>query len=310
MITDIYSKRQKRLHGDFPDVYQYEDIPKPLRIQIMYLLNDICEYRVLSYGPRQPSVYICADLYKHINKVLCTEYGVRGLGHVLSKPDEAVKKLLTETGNTDEVLDVVEVAFQFLERAVLSFYSSPENADMTIAKQKILELNTRFKEHGVGYQYEAGYIIRIDSQYVHSKAMKPALNLISDPTYQFVNTEFLAAHKHYRKKDYKECVQACSNAFESTLKIICDSKGWQYTEKATAATLVNIVFEKGMLPTHKKSFFDGVRGGLEHGVPTTRNKMSAHGLGNKELPVPDYMAEYMLNLTASGILLLIRASEE
>ncbi len=35
MITDIYSKRQKRLRGEFPDVYQYEDIPNELRNQII-----------------------------------------------------------------------------------------------------------------------------------------------------------------------------------------------------------------------------------------------------------------------------------
>ena len=39
-IVDIFSKRQKRLRGEFPDVYQYETIPHELRIQVIYIWRD------------------------------------------------------------------------------------------------------------------------------------------------------------------------------------------------------------------------------------------------------------------------------
>ena len=177
-------------------------------------------------------------------------------------------------------------------------------------EETILKLNTYFQEHGVGYQYESGEIIRVDSQYIHSKAARPTLRLLSGLMYKSANEEFLKAYKYYRKGDYKSCIRECSNAFESVLKVICDNKGWKYGEKDTAKPLLDIVFKNGLLPKYKKSFFDSVRGGLEHGIPVTRNKMGSHGQGSQEVIVPDYMAEYMLNLTASGILLLVKANND
>jgi hypothetical protein len=31
-ILDIFSKRQKKLRGDVPDVYTYDSIPEPLKV--------------------------------------------------------------------------------------------------------------------------------------------------------------------------------------------------------------------------------------------------------------------------------------
>jgi hypothetical protein len=39
-VFDLFSKRQKRLKGEFPDVYQYEDIPERLRVQIVHIMHD------------------------------------------------------------------------------------------------------------------------------------------------------------------------------------------------------------------------------------------------------------------------------
>ena len=34
---ELFSKRQKQLRGEVPEVYQYEDIPQKLRVQISYI---------------------------------------------------------------------------------------------------------------------------------------------------------------------------------------------------------------------------------------------------------------------------------
>lgn len=34
---DLYSKRQKELRGEVPDVYTYESIPQPLKVQIVHI---------------------------------------------------------------------------------------------------------------------------------------------------------------------------------------------------------------------------------------------------------------------------------
>jgi hypothetical protein len=36
---DIFSKRQKKLRGKLPDVYIYDEIPQPLRVQIVHIKN-------------------------------------------------------------------------------------------------------------------------------------------------------------------------------------------------------------------------------------------------------------------------------
>ena len=37
------------------------------------------------------------------------------------------------------------------------------------------ELNHRFKEHAIGYQYLEGELVRVDSQFAHAEIVKPAL---------------------------------------------------------------------------------------------------------------------------------------
>jgi hypothetical protein len=39
-IYDLYSKRQKKLRGEVPDVYTYDEIPEPLRVQILHIWQD------------------------------------------------------------------------------------------------------------------------------------------------------------------------------------------------------------------------------------------------------------------------------
>jgi hypothetical protein len=36
-IFDLYSKRQKKLRGEVPDVYVYDDLPRKLRNQIVHI---------------------------------------------------------------------------------------------------------------------------------------------------------------------------------------------------------------------------------------------------------------------------------
>ncbi|NJL59598.1 MAG: hypothetical protein HC887_08105 [Desulfobacteraceae bacterium] len=59
---------------------------------------------------------------------------------------------------------------QDYQRFVTNIKCTPDDA--------IDELNSRFKEHGVGYQYESGELIRVDSQFLHAEAVKPTLNLL------------------------------------------------------------------------------------------------------------------------------------
>lgn len=179
-----------------------------------------------------------------------------------------------------------------------------------VQPRSIDELNYRFREHGVGYQYESGKIIRVDSQLIHSEVVQPAMSMLSDPMYEGANAEFLSAHEHYRKRRYKECLNDCLKAFESCLKAICEKRGWNYKPTDNAKRLIDIAFVQGLIPNFMQSHFSALRNTLESGVPTVRNRMSGHGQGSQEVPVPESIAGYALHLTASNILLLARANDE
>ena len=80
----------------------------------------------------------------------------------------------------------------------------------------------------MGYQYESGQIIRVDSQLIHNAVVKPALLLLRSDHLKGANSEFLSAHKHYREQEYKECLNDCLKAFESVMKGICEKRKWAY----------------------------------------------------------------------------------
>ena len=303
-IVDIFSKRQKRLRGEVPDVYQYDDIPQTLRIQIAHILGE-----TLGKPSANSSGYTYynddnKEAYAFLHKTLCREYGLLALEKDAKSDFEAVMGFLLTTEETEEVIDVIELSFQLIEQHLDRpvFLNIPPDTAVS-------ELNHRFREHGVGYQYEFGQIIRVDSQYLHSEAVKPALTMLSDPMFKGANAEFLSAHEHYRAERYKECLNDCLKAFESCLKAICDRRGWTYGAVDTANRLVDIVFTNKLIPTSMQSHYSALRNTLEAGVPTLRNKLGGHGQGTREIPVPEYIATYALHLTASNILFLAQANE-
>ncbi len=305
-IYEIFSKRQKRNRSEIPDVSQYEAIPLELRVQVIHIWRDM--FGEIEYNYLSETCNYAYEIYVFIHEKLCREYGIFTLGKE-NDPYKNVGNFMLNTEETEKVIDVIELSFRCIDPEVLDdtrlFLSniSPDKA--------INELNNRFREHGVGYQYESGQIIKVDSQFVHSEAVKPALSFLSDPIYKGANEEFLNAHEHYRKRRYKECLNDCLKAFESCLKAICTKRGWNYDEKRDAAkNLIQIAFDNELIPTYLQSHFSALKSILESGLPTVRNRESGHGQGPEVTSVPDYLAAYVLHLTASNILLLAKADEE
>ena len=331
-VVDIYSKRQKRLRGEIPDVYQYETISHELRVQIVHIMKDILGQPVHS----STGIYFSDDsakVYAFIHETLCREYGIFTLYDEEADCDfDAVVNFLLQTEETEKTIDVIELFFQQIKQpnphdrhSPVNIFDVPSSSEIgnrnhqrmlsyiiekhSQYKSAVNELNQRFRDHGVGYQYESGKIIRVDSQYLHSEAVQPALTILSDPMYQGANAEFRSAHDHYRAKRYKECLNDCLKAFESCIKTICYMRGWNYQEGDTINRLINIIFEKKLIPNFMQSHYSALRCTLEAGIPTLRNKLGGHGQGTQEVPVPEYIATYALHLTTSNILFLAQANE-
>ena len=298
-VYDLFSKRQKRNRGEAPDIYQYETIPHELRVQIIYILKD-------GIGTSDAS----RAAYKFIHETLSREYGVFKLKDDHRSHRDSVSWFFLRTEDTEKAIDIIELSFRLIDRMVRKDVHNDNFEQQISPDDAIGELNHRFREHGVGYQYESGQIIRVDSQLIHSEVIRPALNILSASIYSGANAEYLSAYEHYRTRKYKECLNDCLKAFESCIKVICKERKWSYHEKGTVKHLIKIVFDKELIPAFMQSHFSALRSTLEAGVPTIRNRLSGHGQGTEELSVPESIAAYTLHLTASSLLLLARADNE
>ena len=310
-VHNIFSKRQKKIRGELPDVYLYDRIPNRLRIQIIRIIRNAFHTR---YVGSQEERY-----YEKIYDILCHEYGIFQLYtdspskpvpdfYRTLKPGDTLRTKEDKGGDifkyflhdqpVENVLDVIELMFRYMPAYL---------ANQSDANDAVQELNARFKEHGVGYCFANGEIIRIDSQYLHSEAVKPALDLLGQKRYAGAQAEFMQAHKHYRDGNGKEAINECLKALESTMKSICKKRGWRYDEKAGANKLIGICFDNGLVPAYWRSHFDALRSTLESGVPTARNRLSGHGQGETPTAVPAHIAGYVLHMTAAAIVFLAEA---
>jgi hypothetical protein len=311
-IFDLFSKRQKRLRGEVPDVYTYDDIPEALRVQIVHILRDTLgsesEYNAGPHRYEYPNV---RRAYKGMSEILCREYGIFSLVDRPSRDGVIVDvfQYLLNEQNCEKVLDVIELGFRFIDGFTRDWDYKHEQNGSQKADAAINELNARFKEHGVGYEYKSGDIIRIDSELVHAEAVKPALKLLWGKVYEAANNEFLQAHAHYRHARYKDCLTWALKSIESTMKAICEKRGWQYKNSDTANKLIETCFQNDLIPSFWQSHFSALRATLESGVPTARNVMGGHGDGTTPTQVPQHLAAYCLHMTASTLVFLIEAEK-
>lgn len=307
-IFDLFSKRQKRLRGDVPDVYTYEDIPNPLRVQIVHIWTD-----TLGNGSQWWEGEVRHG-YETIVNTLCREYGLFKLPGSKDYGDRdyinELANFFLQTKDVEKALDAIELSFKVIDHATRNYNYLRRNRASEIADNAISELNSRFKEHGIGFQYLGGEIIRIDSELIHSEAVKPALRLLNSKNYIGAQQEFLGAYEHYRHSKNKEALNDCLKSFESVMKAICDKREWQYQPNATAKALIQVCFDNDLVPSFWQQQLGSLRSMLESSIPTGRNKLSGHGQGSTPVVVPDYLTAYMLHMTASTLVFLVRAEEE
>ena len=302
---DIYSKRQKKLRGDVPDVYTYDNMSKELKIQIIHIWRDALG------NNDQYQIDMVYQAYECIVNILCREYGQFKL---IESNEYANRNYINELQiffldeqNIERALDVVELSFMVIDTATRKVEYLHRYNSVEIAEAAIKELNERFKEHGTGYQFCNGKIIRIDSELIHSEVVKPALRLLNQTQYVGAQQEFLKAHEHYRHGNAKETLNECLKAFESLMKAICDKRGWTYNSNATAQDLIQACLDNDLIPAFWKSNFTSLRSLLGSSIPTARNKLGGHGQGTIPTVVPEHLVAYMLHMTASAIVFLAEA---
>ena len=306
-VFDLFSHRKRVAAGDAPDVFAYDNLPEALRVQISFIWRDAIGpfYVRGGYGSPPPNNN---ETWETIHDAVAREHGLSALGSQLSIADRCVTYLL-ESHSVDAALDLIEFSFFYIDKVERDFSSHDrQSRGMKVpAGDAIDELNERFRRAGVGYQFEDGRIFRVDSEWVHSEVVRPALRYLHQKGFEGPREEFLKAHGHYRAGETKAAITNANNAFESTLKAILDQRGWPYSKGARASDLLKVVSTQGLLPGYLDNSFGQLAATLKSGLPKVRGEEGAHGQGASPRETPDYVAAYALHLAAAKILFLVEA---
>ncbi|MBN3050852.1 hypothetical protein H4F45_05025 [Pectobacterium brasiliense] len=308
-ISNIYSKRQKKLRGEINDVYSYNEIPIKLRVQIVHIINDTIggctKFMYMNkYGYNNNHQ---DEVYRQICCALRREYGEFQLSENSNSYYDEICDCFLDTRNVEKCLDIIELTFSHINEYVREhsryFKGNPDEA--------ISDLNERLKENGVGYQFEQNEIIRVDSTFIHSEVVRPTLKILSGTDeYEGALGEFMSAHEHYRHGKYKESLNDSLKSFESLMKAIHDKNNWEYNSYDTASKLINSCLKNNLIPSYLQSQFTSLKTMLETGIPTIRNKNSGHGQGAEVTVVDEELVSYMLHLTATNLLFLAKCEQK
>jgi hypothetical protein len=311
-IFDIYSKRKAALSKKSPDVYRYDVIPEPLRVQILDIWH-----RTIGNPHTDAFDQNISALFHEIVQILRREFGVFSLVKSNPKPHDprhSYNELVEYFGvqkDVDKLLDVVELGCLTIDISVRQRGWIAGRDAHNVTNEAIEEINDRFKEHSVGYCYADKQIIRVDAELTHQEIIKPALAVLRDPRFSAAQDEFLKAHSHYRSKEFSDALIECCKSFESTMKIICAKRGWKIDKNATSAALVKACLDNGLIPAFWEGHINGLKNILESSISSPRNKLAGHGSGDSPKPeITSDLVGYVINMTASTILFLTEAESK
>ncbi|MFA0054703.1 STM4504/CBY_0614 family protein [Vibrio echinoideorum] len=297
-IFDLYSSRNK---PKYPELYQYTTASPKLRRQLVHIVADSIGMRV---GGMYSNNTESEKLYSEMFLIIAKEYGVFEMHGHNQGSFKWFEQHIQSAKTTEQFLDILELTCKFLDKVVRGKWNNFRHTDGV--KQKpddaLKEINERMKRDGFGFEYTNGQLIRVDSQYVHTEVVKPALSILDN--YNGAREEFLSAHEHYRHNKYEECLVDCNKAFESLMKSIYGKRGWEYQKTATAKKLIRVGLDNGLIPTYLQEQFNNFSSLLESGIPTIRNKEAGHGQGESVRDVPEPLVKYALHLTATNIVFL------
>lgn len=300
-IHDTYSKRNK----EQSDVFVY-DLNDKIKVQVVHIWTNY--FHQLSDDLR-------AEIWQKLHSAICEEFGKKTLlSDDLRRFYDSyrVESYFEKTATLEECLDIIEFVFKYISK-IAEYYQARYYTHLNLqypGEKAISDLNTRFLENNIGYEFQQNKIIRIDNNLLHQEIMIPVFNFITSQTFKNVNDEFLSAHVHYRHTRNKECLADCSKALETTMKIICSENGWPYKQQDTSKTLIDICFAHKLIPDYLQTQFSSLRAIIESGIPTLRNKLGGHGQGTQKIIVPDHFVSYMLFMTATTIKFLISCQKE
>jgi hypothetical protein len=278
-----FSKRARQEQGKGPDAYKYDELPDALKNQIIHICNELIA--------KLPKVFFRGGeaFFAGARQALFHELGLLRLTNRPRTAEEDVWNFFLQQQSVETCLDIIEIVFACVVAVVQGDPHVHAGFGHEL-RQAADEINARFKEHSIGYEFREGRFIRIDSGFLHGEAVAPVMALL-------------------RHRRFGECINECLKAFESTMKAICDKRGWSCNQTDTAKKLLAVCEQNGLFPAYMQSSLSGLRSVLES-VPTTRNKLSGHGQGTQQIQITEDTAAFVIHSAASNILFLAEREKQ
>lgn len=303
MIFELFSQRNSEKKDI--DVYEYENFPQEFRNQVFFIISDffgLYEHVYSDYGADKiwERIYDIYIRQKGIKRITTSE-------RFYNKKRDV--EIFFYEAKSDDVLDFIDLTFQCIDKVLRnqSFhgYSSAHEGENEQADNAIKELNYRLRQHGLGYEFVDGQIIKKSNELIHQEIVKPALLLLHNKKFKGAEDEFLKAFDSYKAGNNKDALMNAQRAFESTMKCICKEKKIFYKEEDTSRALVKHLIENGFLPAYQDSFMNNLEQVLSGGLPTVRNKEAGHGQEDEVKTVDNTLVEYAIHLAATNIVYLV-----
>lgn len=297
-MYELYTDRLKKLNNKI-DVFEYDIFPISFRNQLFYIFSDLMN----------PYVQFNPILWDTLELNFCREKGLKRMGNYqinTGKGKYNIERYITESDNPD-LLDFIDYYFHLFDLCFRNYkpeYNPNYDADGAVS-DAIKELNNRFKQHNLGYEFINSQLIRIDNTLIHKEIVKPALILLSEEGFEGAEDEITKAYEARRKGDNKNAILNSCKSFESTMKTICEKKGYAYTEKDSARNLINILADNEFFPKYMSTYLQNLKNILESGTPVIRNKQADHGQGTEVVEPSNEFTDYAIHLAATNILFLL-----
>lgn len=298
-IYELYSKNKRALALAENDVFSYDKIPQTLRSQLKQFFNEASENHEKGASWSTYLRVNTADFESFV-KIFRREYGVDKLADVKYPNNSCRHELLEfiDSCSTDNFLDCVQVYGSFINDSLLSAQYAKNNY--------IIEINHRFKEAGLGYEFIDKQIIRIDSKVLHNKVLMPTIAILSsNKIFSGAEDEIRDAFDKFKNGDNKGAVVDAAKAFESTMKAILNKRKWTYNATDSASKLIEACVDNKLFPIYMTTHLNALASMLKSGVPTVRNRTAGHGQGTEITELADHFSSYVLYTALANMKLII-----
>lgn len=295
----IFRRRSQREPEDAADI----QLSRELRIQIVHILREALGEAYEPYVGENP---VWAFAYHQMLK----ELGRYKLSDRV-RDDDPDRQCIAfiEDASDIEAADLVDMLFIGLTAYYESKYDAwsllRENWRAgTRATDAIDELNDRLRAADVPLRFTGDKLVRVDSDYLHRDVTAPAFGLLREDEFRGAETEFRAAHDHFRHGSWDSAVSEANQAVESVMKQLLDLQQTPYDSGDASTVLARRLVDSRMFAHADEEYRNKLHAALANKLPPVRNALD-HGAGVDPREADEAIASFALHLAASDIVFLI-----